>query len=119
MTILYIEDDPDMVALFAQVLMKKENAALISATTGAGGIALARSRRPKMIFLDIGLPDIDGFETLKRLKTFPETAQIPVIALSVRAMKEEIDAGMKAGFNMYITKPIYSGELLGAVDKFR
>jgi len=73
---------------------------------GKRGIERARVMQPDLIFLDMQLPDFDGFEVLKQLREHPETARIPCIALSANAMPEDITRAMKLGFTDYWTKPI-------------
>ena len=66
--------------------------------------------------MDINLPDINGFEALKILRSDPATAHIPVIAISANAMPLDIERGLKAGFFRYITKPIKVDEFMEALD---
>ena len=81
------------------------------------GIEMAVDKRPDLILMDINLPGIDGVEALKRLRQSKKTSHIPVIALTSAAMPNEIERGMQAGFNEYITKPIKVPILLDAINK--
>ena len=80
------------------------------------GLELAEEINPDVILLDINLPGIDGFEVLKRLRKNNKTCNTPVIAISANAMPKDIEKGMEAGFDDYITKPINIQALLCAVD---
>ncbi len=114
--ILYIEDNAANLALVEHLIARRENLTLLSAGTGHHGIALARSNSPCLILMDINLPDINGFEALRLLRTDPLTANIPVIALSSDAYPKQIQKGLAAGFSVYLTKPFVLGELMDAID---
>jgi CheY-like chemotaxis protein len=83
---------------------------------GNSGIEIARESQPDVILMDINLPDMSGFKTLKILHSDPTTAHIPVIALSADAMPVNIYSGLKAGFFSYITKPVKINEFMEALD---
>jgi len=70
-----------------------------------------------MVIMDIHLPGMDGFGALHKLRQSPATMNIPIIALSASAMPRDIERGLKAGFNKYLTKPIVIEEFLGAVKE--
>ncbi len=89
---------------------------LITADTAERGLALIESERPDLILMDISLPGMDGFEALRRLRQSPATAHLPVVALSAKAMPRDIEAGLAAGFDGYVTKPVQIDKLLGAID---
>ena len=83
---------------------------------GNSRIKIARDNQPEVILMDINLPDINGFEALKILRKYPDTAHIPVIAVSANAMPLDIERGQKAGFFRYLTKPINLSEFMDALD---
>ncbi|MCK4865045.1 MAG: response regulator [Gammaproteobacteria bacterium] len=105
-TILYVEDNPANLRLVEQILLSKENIKMISAHEPYLGLELANSKRPDLILLDINLPGMDGFEVLKKLRASDKTKNIPVFAISANAMLKDIEAGIREGFDDYITKPI-------------
>jgi CheY-like chemotaxis protein len=115
-TLLYIEDNPANMQLVRQIIQRHPDIQLMTAVTGNNGIELARSALPEVILMDINLPDLNGFEALKILRSDPSTAQIPVIAISANAMPSDIEKGLKAGFFRYITKPIKVDEFIEALD---
>ena len=78
----------------------------LEARTAAEGIALARHHRPDVVLLDIQLPDMDGLSALVRLRAQPDTAGIPVVALTAFAMREDRTRLLQAGFDGYLGKPI-------------
>ena len=76
------------------------------ARTAEDGIALAVSEPPDLVLMDLQLPGIDGIEALRRLRESPRTANIPVVAVTAQAMKQDRERALEAGFNGYIEKPI-------------
>ena len=94
------------------------NLDMISVPDAEQGIILTAERLPDLVLMDINLPDMDGVEAMNEIRGSSETSQIPVIALTSAAMPDEIERGMKAGFEEYITKPIMVPELLKAIEKY-
>ena len=115
-TLLYVEDNPANLKLVEQLIARRPDMRLLSATDGTRGIELARANRPEVILMDINLPGISGIEALKILREDPETAHIPVIALSANAMPRDIEKGLQAGFFRYLTKPIKVNEFMETLD---
>ena len=76
-----------------------------------------RARRPQVVILDINLPGMSGLEAVRVLKSWPETRDIPVIALSAAAMERDVRRGVEAGFYRYLTKPIQVDELLATLEQ--
>lgn len=116
-TVLYIEDNPANLRLVTQLLGRLPNLHMWTAHEPMLGLELAVENRPDLILLDINLPGIDGFEVLKLLKQRDETRDTPVIAISANAMSRDIEKGLEAGFDDYITKPINLNGLLKSVDE--
>lgn len=114
--VLYIEDNPANLRLVAQLLGRRPNIHLWSAHEPFLGLELAAEHKPDLILLDINLPGMDGFEVLKELRKREATANTPVLAISANAMPNDIEKGMAAGFDDYITKPIDVKQLLDAVE---
>jgi len=105
-TVLYIEDNPANLRLVKQVLERMPKVRMLGADNPSLGLELSRTHKPDLILLDINLPEMDGFEVLKKLKIQAETELTPIIAISANAMPKDIDRGVAAGFDHYITKPI-------------
>jgi CheY-like chemotaxis protein len=105
-TVLYIEDNPVNLLLMEAMLEHEPGVRLITAQDPLLGITLARTERPQLILLDIQLPGIDGFEVLRRLRGAAATRDTPVIAISANAMHSDIQQGLDAGFDDYLTKPL-------------
>lgn len=114
--VLYVEDNPANLMLVEHILEDQPNINMLSASDGNVGIALARAHLPDVILLDINLPGISGFETLKILQEDPSTAHIPVLAISANALPIDNDKALKAGFFGYITKPIIINEFMDKLN---
>ena len=115
-TLLYVEDNLANMKLVEQIIARHPDISLLTAVNGNSGIEMARASRPDVILMDINLPDINGFEALKILREDPDTAHIPVIAVSANAMPLDVEWGQKAGFFRYITKPIKVNEFMEALN---
>ena len=89
---------------------------LLSAVNGILGVEMARRHLPEVILMDINLPGISGIEALKILRDDPQTAHIPVLALSANAMPTDIKRGIDAGFFRYLTKPIKVSEFMDVLN---
>ena len=115
-TLLYVEDNPANLKLVEQLIARRPTLRLLTAVDGNQGIQLARAHQPDVILMDINLPGISGIEALRILRDDPETADIPIVALSANAMPRDIEKGLAAGFCSYLTKPIKVKEFMDALD---
>ena len=115
-TVLYIEDNPANLRLVTQLMNRMGNVHMWSAPEPVLGLELAAEHKPDLILLDINLPGMDGFEVLRRLKRGTATKHTPVIAISANAMHTDVEKGLKAGFEEYITKPIDVSVLMESID---
>jgi PAS domain S-box-containing protein len=115
-TLLYVEDNLANMKLVEQIIARRPDMRLLSAGDAILGIALARTRHPDLILMDINLPGMSGIQALKILREDPLTAHIPVLAISANAMPHDIKKGLEAGFLSYLTKPIKVNEFMRALD---
>lgn len=115
-TVLYIEDNPSNIAFMEALVAEFERVELICAPTAEIGIELARDRLPGVVLMDINLPGMSGFDALRRLREWEETAHIPVIALSAAAMDRDKRRAEQAGFYRYLTKPVRVNELADVLE---
>ncbi len=113
--ILYIEDNEDNIYMLSRRLQRKGHEVLI-ARDGAEGLVQAKSRAPALILVDLGLPVIDGWEVTRQLRVAPETAAVPIIALSAHAMPEDRERAFAAGCDDFIAKPVDFPRLIGRID---
>jgi two-component system KDP operon response regulator KdpE len=102
-------DDEEPVRRFLRVALGGQSYRVIEAATGKDGITVVAVRKPDVIILDLGLPDLDGVEVTRRLR---QTTQTPVLILSVRGSENDKIAALEAGADDYLTKPFGIGELL-------
>jgi two-component system cell cycle response regulator DivK len=114
--VLVVEDNERNMKLFRDVLSAKGFTAL-EATTGAQAVELAREHVPELVLMDIRLPDLDGVEALRRLRSDERTASIPVVALTAQAMEGDRERFLAAGFDDYLSKPVNVAELVDAVRR--
>jgi len=106
--ILVIEDDR-MIRRFLRASIESQGYSVIEASTGTEGLALAGTHAPDVILLDLGLPDIDGLEVLKRLREF---YTFPITIISARGQEADKVAALDSGADDYLTKPFGVPELL-------
>ena len=109
---ILIIDDEVQIQRLLEITLSANGFKISEASTGKEGLALAASIQPILILLDLGLPDIDGIEVLKRLRVW---YQKPIIILSVRNSEEDIVKALDNGANDYLTKPFRTGELLARI----
>jgi two-component system cell cycle response regulator DivK len=103
--ILVVEDN-DKNRKLVRDLLQFRGYRTLEAETAAQGLALAVAHAPRLILLDVQLPDMDGLAALRHLKADPRTAPIPVVALTAFAMREDRARFLNAGFDGYLPKPI-------------
>lgn len=116
-TILYVEDNAQNMRLVGKIL-RNSGYTMLEALNGEQGLTLAENEHPDLILMDINLPDIDGVEAVRRLKSNPDLMHIPVIALTANAMYGDRESYLAAGCDGYLAKPIARMELLNAVAHF-
>ena len=116
-TILCIEDHPDNMMLIRRIF-RPDSYNLIAARNGVEGLSLVESQELDLILLDINLPDIDGYEIARRIRSSSkaELTQIPIIAVTANAMKGDAQKAIAAGCTLYMSKPINIVELAEKVD---
>lgn len=110
-TILIIDDEVQIRRLL-EITLSSNGFKISEASTGKDGLIAAATHHPALIILDLGLPDMDGIEILKKLR---EWYLKPIIILSVRNLEEDIIHALDNGANDYLTKPFRTGELLARI----
>ncbi len=113
--ILLVEDNELNQDMLSRRLQRKGYEVVI-ASDGAQGVAMAKSEMPNLILMDMSLPIIDGWEATRQIKANPETANIPVIALTAHAMSGDREKALEAGCDDYDTKPVELPRLLEKIQ---
>ncbi|MFT5082553.1 MAG: PAS domain S-box-containing protein [Lentisphaeria bacterium] len=116
--ILYVEDNPSSQKLMTQIIAKYPQLELTVVGLAVQGLFVARSALPDLILLDVNLPGLSGFEIVQVLKSEKTTQDIPVIALSANVLSHDILAGMEAGFDHYLTKPLNLAAFIYVLNQF-
>lgn len=115
--ILIVEDN-EMNRDMLSRRLERRGYAVIMAEDGQRGVDMARSEKPDLILMDMSLPVMNGWTATRTLKADPETAKIPVIALTAHAMEGDCEKAHAAGCDDYDTKPIELARLLAKMEKF-
>ena len=114
--VLLVEDNEKNMKLLRDVLLAA-GYEILEATTGRKAVELASEHVPDLVLMDVRLPDIDGVETLRRLREDERTASIPVLALTAQAMEGDRERFLAAGFDGYLSKPVDIRALVEAVQQ--
>ena len=109
---ILVIDDESAIRRFLHSALSSEEFTLHEAESGHNGLSAAAALRPDVILLDLGLPDLDGIEVIRRIR---EWSQVPIIILSVREREDDKVAALDAGADDYLTKPFGVGELLARI----
>jgi DNA-binding response OmpR family regulator len=116
--VLAVDDDPIILRLL-QLNLELEGFEVLTAGDGLTGLEAIRRERPQVVLLDVMMPNLDGFEVCRcvRADDDPSVAATPIVILSARAQRADVEAGMAAGADAYVTKPFDPLELVGIVDR--
>ncbi|MGZ5612516.1 MAG: response regulator [Methylobacter sp.] len=109
--IVVIEDDPQ-ICRFLRTSLSAQDFQVVEAGTGERGIIEIGTRKPELVILDLGLPDMDGVEVIRKVR---EWSAVPIIVLSARSQEDHKIAALDAGADDYLTKPFGIGELLARI----
>jgi DNA-binding response OmpR family regulator len=110
-TVLVVEDEANIADL-VDLYLSRDGYRVLKQATGEGGLAALRDHRPRLVVLDVGLPDIDGLEVCRRIRA---TSTVPVIFLTARADEVDRVLGLELGADDYVTKPFSPRELIARV----
>ena len=115
--ILVVEDNPLNLKLVRDVLTAS-GYDVVEAQTGEDGVNLAADCAPDLVLMDLQLPGIDGYEALRLIRGDPRIAEVPVVAVTAFAMREDRERTARAGFDGYLSKPISVRDLPSQVGDF-
>jgi len=114
MKVVVIDDSPEIIEVVSLCFqLRWSGADVVSASDGAKGLELIEAESPDLVILDIGLPDMDGFQVLHEIRRF---SQVPVIMLTVRGEDTDVARGLELGADDYVTKPFSHIELMARVQ---
>jgi DNA-binding response OmpR family regulator len=109
---IVVVDDEDNIADLVDLYLAREGFRVLKAATGAVGLQAVKDHRPRLVVLDVGLPDVNGLEVCKRIRA---TSQVPVIFLTARDGEVDRVLGLELGADDYLTKPFSPAELVARV----
>ena len=112
--ILIVDDEPNIVMSLDYLVRKKGYEPFI-ARNGSEALEIAHEKTPDLILLDIMMPDIDGYEVCRIIKSEPQFAQTKIIFLSAKSRPEDIQLGLEMGADKYVTKPFSTKQLLNEI----
>lgn len=115
--ILVIEDNDQNLYLI-RFILQKNGIEVLEARTGEAGVVMAGREKPDLILMDIQLPDMDGLEATRRIRSSQATADIPVVALTSYAMAGDREKSLAAGCTGYIEKPINPETIMKQIIEF-
>lgn len=113
-TILVIDDEPGIIEI-VEANLEGDGFKVVSASNGKEGLEKLKSEKPELVVLDVMMPEMDGWEVLRRIEQDDEVAGIPVIMLTAKAADEDYIHGLEEGAVEYITKPFYPQELVNRI----
>ncbi len=112
--VLVVDDDPEIVT-FLSTLLELEGIESSVATSAAAALEQVQQGRPDLVLLDIAMPDRDGIDLCKELKSDPRTAEVPVFVVSARPGKDVVERALAAGAEEFIRKPFENAELISRI----
>jgi len=113
--ILLVDDEQKNIKILLEILEFEEEYIVESALSGRECLELIPDFKPDILLLDIMMPDLNGYEVCKQIRNNSDYSSMKIMMLSGRAMQDEIDKGMAAGADLYISKPFSMTELLDAL----
>jgi CheY-like chemotaxis protein len=115
-TILLVEDTPANLAL-ATKLLRAAGHEVLATVTATAGVAMARDRLPDLVLMDLGLPDMDGWQALREIRADKRAAGLHVVAFTADAMLGDRERAIAAGFDGYMSKPIDFATFAQSVER--
>ncbi len=115
--LVLVADDEEDIVLLVSAVLSRAGFEVLQASDGAQALQLVRERRPRLVVLDVAMPELDGLDVLRRLRADPETADLPVILLSARAQEADVALGYAEGASKYIRKPFSPRELVAVAGE--
>jgi two-component system alkaline phosphatase synthesis response regulator PhoP len=112
--VMVVDDEIGALALIA-IILERNGYGVVKAQGGPVALDLLEKTQPDLFVLDLMMPEMDGIELCKRIRTMPGTASTPIILLSARSDPETVERAMRAGANDYLSKPVFQHALVNRV----
>jgi DNA-binding response OmpR family regulator len=114
---ILVADDSTTILAMVSSRLERAGFDVVTATRGDEALALARQLRPRAALLDVEMPGLDGMEVARGIRSDPELAKTLIVLLTARDRPEDVEAGMAAGADAYLTKPFSPQELEATIDR--
>jgi len=115
-SLVVVADDEEDILDLVTTVIERSGHEVLPVRDGAAALAAIRERRPDLVVLDIAMPEVDGLEVLRRLRSDAQASELPVLLLSARAQEDDVRLAFATGANAYVKKPFSPGELSRRVD---
>ena len=116
MKIVIIEDEPDTAEMYAE-MMRISGYQVVKYYGGVEAVAQVADEEPAAVVLDLMMPDLSGLEVLHFMQEDPQLANVPVIIVSAKTLPSDIEEGLAAGAELYLTKPVSFSDLKLAIER--
>ena len=113
--ILVVEDEESLLRL-ESILLSSKGYNVVGVKDGKSALEMAAKEKPDLIILDIMLPEMDGIEVCRRIKADPATSSIPVVMLTSKKSRQDVEIGTEAGASAYITKPFKTAMVIEVIE---
>ena len=113
---IMLVDDSSTALMMERAILSKRDFDLVTARDGEEAVAMSLAERPDLILMDVMMPRMNGFEACRRIRTDPQTKDIPIIMVTTRGEMDNMETGYAAGCSDYVTKPINGLELLTKLE---
>ncbi len=113
---ILLVDDSSTALLMEKAILAKRNFELVTARDGEEAVKMCATERPDLVLMDVMMPKMNGFEACRRIRTDPQTKDIPVILVTTRGEMDNVETGYASGCSDYVTKPINGLELLTKLE---
>ncbi len=116
--LILVVDDTETVLIFTKMMLAGQAAEIVVARNGVEALQRVEEQAPDLILMDIMMPELDGVETCRRLKSNPRTGDIPVVMVTTKGNPEKVEEAFAAGCDDYLTKPFGKLDLLAKVRRY-